>query len=1000
MMLKGKDAVLAFRNPPSELYPVPWWSWKGEMQFPEMLRQLDRLQAQHIHEFFIFGSTTLIRPAFFSEEWFEYVEFTLKEAEKRGMKVWIYDDLNWPSGSGGGYVVKNHPEKREFQLRYSSAKLKPGAYKPILPVGLLLAQWEGADGSFREAVPDEYGYFTNADSTEGTLHFVHFKPNMNQHYFNEGATASGWGQRGQLDLLDPEAFRLWMDFVYGEYERRFGKYFGTLIRGFFTDEPQAHSFDGPTAPFNEALRTQFRKMHGYDPLPHLLKVFISIEGSEAFRRDYFSALTELFSSNFAALGKWCRERNLLLTGHCIYEEVKSNMQSFALRNGDPHRLMSKFSAPGCDLLGHTVPYLKDKPGVFMKMGGTETFNSTIFTAKYVSSTARWSGAERTMCEAFGVRNGHSGMQGQKLVNDFLAAAGINLVNDNGLSYTMAELERGGHGIYVPWWNLYHLFYDTSARLSCFSSFGKLAAKTAILVPLTTIWSRTRSLNWGGREFAREAALFNNLSEVLLRNKVDFEYVFEDAPDADALGMFDTIFLPGTDFISPEVASRLDLYRANGGKIVALGSALERTDGAGAYQPDVSIQEPAEALAHVTPSPYSVDGEGAEDILCALRHDGEQHWLLMANQTEGVKTISVRHCLGAVTEMMDPETGRIYEFPEAEGPRSVTLCEGQSVILRIAETPSDGVLPRRESLMFSDAPEREILNLEGDWDFEFGGCNLAFPELSLRFDPMEQGLKERWYANPPKEWFAVTADQMPIDMCRRECMHYWMRGEFTLKDRVPANLSLAFSNGGIQNVFVNGVECVEREPYLIYDHQNLRYPIASAAHPGRNEFYVRIQIPIWNDPLLVMNTYTPSSVLLTLLCGDFSVAPDGTLTTPPNRIPADGWLRHGLPSIARPAVYRKFFELETIPDAPVLEIEDARSTVEVTLNGIALQPRGWRPFRFDLRDALKQGRNDLEIRVTAGFGNILKRGSYAPPTKGASVDYGLMGKVCIKGIIAD
>ena len=44
--------------------------------------------------------------------------------------------------------------------------------------------------------------------------------------------------------------------------------------------------------------------------------------------------------------------------------------------------------------------------------------------------------------------------------------------------------------------------------------------------------------------------------------------------------------------------------------------------------------------------------------------------------------------------------------------------------------------------FSDVPEREILRLEGDWDFEFGGCNLAFPELSLRYDPMEQGLKER------------------------------------------------------------------------------------------------------------------------------------------------------------------------------------------------------------------------------------------------------------------
>ena len=525
MNLAGQNALAAFQTPPSELRPVPWWGWKGSLEFPEMLRQLDLMKEQGILEFFIFGSTALRRPVFFSEEWFEYIDFTLKEAEKRSMKVWIYDDLNWPSGSGGGALIKNHPEKREFQLRYAESKLAPGAFRSVDPVGLLLMRQEDADGAFHEVEIDGFGYFTNRSDRPVTLHTVHRKP-LERSLLNSGAAAGGWGQRGQLDLLDPEAFQLWVDYVYGEYERRFGQYFGTLIRGFFTDEPQAHSFEGSSAPFNAAFRREFQARCGYDPVDQLLKLFLQVPGAEAFRRDYYGTLTELFSSNFAKLNAWCAKRNLLFTGHCIYEEVRNNMQSFVLRNGDPHRMLSKFSAPGCDLLGHTVPYLKEQPGIHRKWAA-DHYNNTIYTAKFVASTARWSGAERTMCEAFGVRNGHSGLAGQKLINDFLAAAGINLVNDNTLVYTLSELERGSKSFSVPWWHLYHLFTDTSARLSCFASFGKLAAKTAVMVPLATIWSRTRPVNWTGGEFAAQSQVFNRLGEVLWRHRIDFEYIFED-----------------------------------------------------------------------------------------------------------------------------------------------------------------------------------------------------------------------------------------------------------------------------------------------------------------------------------------------------------------------------------------------------------------------------------------------------------------------------------------
>ena len=94
--------------------------------------------------------------------------------------------------------------------------------------------------------------------------------------------------------------------------------------------------------------------------------------------------------------------------------------------------------------------MDDRPGIHRKFAHYG-YDKTIYTAKYVSSTARWSGAQRTLCEAFGVRNFHSGLAGQKLINDFLAAMGINLINDNTLlsipwpivAATSTSLYRGG-----------------------------------------------------------------------------------------------------------------------------------------------------------------------------------------------------------------------------------------------------------------------------------------------------------------------------------------------------------------------------------------------------------------------------------------------------------------------------------------------------------------------------------------------------------------------------
>ncbi len=59
-----------------------------------------------MHEVLVFPfDTSALRPLFFTEEWFTIIEFTLREAQRHGMHVWLFNDDFFPSGRAGGFVA-------------------------------------------------------------------------------------------------------------------------------------------------------------------------------------------------------------------------------------------------------------------------------------------------------------------------------------------------------------------------------------------------------------------------------------------------------------------------------------------------------------------------------------------------------------------------------------------------------------------------------------------------------------------------------------------------------------------------------------------------------------------------------------------------------------------------------------------------------------------------------------------------------------------------------
>ncbi len=85
-----------------------------------------------------------------------------------------------------------------------------------------------------------------------------------------------------------------------------------------------------------------------------------------------------------------------------------------------------------------------------------------------------------------------------------------------------------------------------------------------------------------------------------------------------------------------------------------------------------------------------------------------------------------------------------------------------------------------------------------------------------------------------------------------------------------------------------------------------------------------------------------------------------------------WWRWGMGFFSGSARYRCTFVVDQpLPAGPIwLNLGRVEQAAALTLNGQELGERIWRPFRFEVSDALRQGQNQLEVLVSNGLANFL------------------------------
>lgn len=510
----------AFENPSAFASPVYSWVWNSPISEELIKEQLDEMQEEGIRAFYIIPEPKEFRPAtmrttmepdYLTDVFLRLVRFTAEEAKRRGMVMWLYDEGGWPSGSAAGRVVDTCPDGIAKRLREKEITLK--ASETLEEDGVFAA----FKGEERVNLP-----FTAKNETALRVYDVE---EINKNSPNPKLP----------HLIDEKAVEEFLRSTHEKYKKAMGEYFADGLYAMFTDEAMLFY------PYYWEDREEWEKETGWnlrDMIPALFGDFRGDEGKR-FRVAYIDKVSRVLAERYLKrIRTWCRENDLLFTGHM---------------DGD-HRL-SAFRSHGGNLLLHLR--MMDLPGVDCIWRQIFPGQRNDFFPRFASSAATQVGSNYAMSETFAVYGDGVTFDQMRWVAGYQAVRGINILN-------LMSVTSGREGFlsaqcrphFVKEKENMHFLGSMNAyweRLYELLSLGKRSPRAALYVPERGVWA--------GEDEEGFYALGNRLEE----HQIDFDlvddvFLEEAAIDDGAFVMknarYDVIFVPKTDWMSEKAKARL------------------------------------------------------------------------------------------------------------------------------------------------------------------------------------------------------------------------------------------------------------------------------------------------------------------------------------------------------------------------------------------------------------------------------------------------------------
>jgi hypothetical protein len=458
-----------WNDPPHEFSQIPFWFWNDDLSEAELLRQIEDFQAHGVHGFLIHPRAGLPKSiGWLSERMIGFMRFAIERAAERDMRVILYDEGMYPSGSSSGQVVAENPAFRTRGLVCVDLnEAKPGTEvqgvrigsggEPELASGQNLVAIVQRKNGHRIAVIDRAA--REGRSVIRGLHFTQDDPPRRADHREVPEN-----QPPGADILNPESVACFIRLVYQRYYDEFGKHFGKTVMGVFTDEPSllARGSERGMVPGTTGILEHVNAFLGYDFTEYLPALWYEDEPDAATRRrDYNRALEARLEQTFyLPISEWCQAHGVSLCGHPA--------------GGDDIGPLRYFQIPGQDIVWRYVE--PDKPSALEGEQSTQ--------AKCASSAMIHLGRRRNLNEYCGAFGPNFTFDEMKWLANWLLVRGCNLLVPHAFFYSIrgprVDERPPDVGPNNTWWPEFKPFAQATSRLCWLNTGSAHVCGVAIL----------------------------------------------------------------------------------------------------------------------------------------------------------------------------------------------------------------------------------------------------------------------------------------------------------------------------------------------------------------------------------------------------------------------------------------------------------------------------------------------------------------------------------------
>jgi hypothetical protein len=732
-----RDVAANFREPPHYYGAIqPFMGWNGpdaNERKARIVQDLDRLAANGV--FMVNMSPGRGAPEYLSPEHMAQVKFVVQEAKKRGMKLWIQDECDYPSGFAGGLMIKKYPQlAMQGIVADIHVRVAPGQRfsMPVPPDTLGIMALETtrdqqlrnviqipipADGRLKYIVPAE-GTTPNEPHYDWELVFVRhiYISSPTRASNREDGTRAKDGLYSLIDYLDPNATRAFINVTHETYRQAVGDEFGNTVLGFFGDEPD-YSING--TPWTPNLLEEFQKQKGYDLKPYIPQFFAGKLTDEAQRAkaDYWDVWSGIFrNSFFGEQAAWCAKYNVEYLVHLNHEET---MMALVRSEGDYFRDNRYVEVPGIDNLSQLVPSAIHTPD------GTWRVNNNF--PKIASSAAHLFGKPKVWTESAG----GPGIDG-KFQLDFQMVRGVTELQirvPGGRGFGGETSATPPQGSMIAWY---------ANRGGYLMGIGRPAAQVGLYHPANSMWMgdndadlSTTKLGWQLYEHQVEWDYFDEQSLSSVASITDGG--FKDLSGQ----VYRAIVVPSSTVITRTGLERFRAFVKAGGKVIFVGQTpkivVDKTFLNSKDVPDLSFATLIEPSGDITPQVIAalpkpdvkLDAEFPR-LTYAHRTWSDADMYLFFNESNKEESRTATIAGHGQAQVWDLGTGEIHPIAgaiaENGSVRIPLLLEPyETKVIVVGPLPS-GVGAPEPALV----PGTTMAELDGDWSLDLNGKQVTTP----------------------------------------------------------------------------------------------------------------------------------------------------------------------------------------------------------------------------------------------------------------------------------